>query len=196
MKFINNLILKFKKHFNIQNSIQSEIVKNEIDAILKIAETESTANYRRESRWQSDHDSKCPLCGCTKIVNKISRVEGHGDVYGSFSLGFGSVSGSMDIDTNDVNHCSSCGNQWKKYKIKYKSNSDMLAYFLNCVDTHIEGKYTYCEDVFNKLKEFKAETIYALIHSNHVYQSDIYYSTRDLEIKTLRKHFKSVFDNN
>ena len=196
MKFINNLILKFKKHYNIQNTIQSEIVKNEIDAILKIADTESTEDYRRESRWKSDHDGKCPLCGNTKVVNKISRVQGHGDVYGSFSLGFGSVSGSMDIDTNDVNHCSSCGNQWKKYKISYKSNSKMLAHYLDSIETHIEGKYTFCEAVFNKLKEFKAETIFELIHSNHVYQSDLNYSTRDLELKTLRKHFKSVFDLN
>lgn len=194
MNFISDLIYKFKRHYNIQNATQSEIVKNEIDAILKIADIESTADYRRESKWKSDHDSKCPLCGNTKIVNKISRVEGHGEVNGSFSLGFGSVYGSMDIDTNDVNHCSSCGNQWKKYKINYKSNSKMLEHFLYCIDTHIEGKYSFADDTYNNLKEFKAETIYALINSNHVYT--LWQSTRDLELKTLRKHFKSVFDLN
>ena len=79
---------------------------------------------RRES-VKKEIDKKnttCPKCGSNKITDKISRNEGHleghsyssssGSLFGFSSSGSGSIKG--DWDTNLVNKCGDCSNEWKK----------------------------------------------------------------------------------
>jgi transcription elongation factor Elf1 len=194
MKWFNSIVKSIRKYYLILNKNQKSAIDAEINAIMEISENESHEWYRTERNYQDRFDGKCPICGGNSIVNKISRVQGDGSVGGSFSLGFGSVYGSMSVDTNEVNHCSKCGNEWKKYNFTYRSATKILSSYLNDIDTYIEGKYTYPEKTYNKLKNYYAETIYTLIHSDKVYESDLYRSTIDLSISTLRKYFKSIYD--
>lgn len=194
MKWIYSIKKYIRKTFLILSDEQESVINAEIAEIKEILEKESDILYRNERKYQQMHDEKCPHCGATDIVNKISRVQGDGSVNGSFSLGFGSVYGRMDIDTNEVNHCAKCGNQWKKYKFVFTSATKLLTSNLNDIGTHIEGRYSFAEKTYNNYKKYKAETIYSIINGNDIYRSDLYQSTIELSISTLRKYFKSVYD--
>ena len=194
VEWYKNLIHERRKKFMKMNPEQVKIVNDEIEQIKKISSDKSTQRYRDEIENQRRNDGNCPHCGNTDINNRIAQVIGSGSVSGSFSLGFGSVYGSSSIDTNEVNNCTKCGNQWKKYKISHTSNDNELGTLLNYIDTHIEGKYDFGTSYYNELKHFHAETIYSLIQST--YEMYTYSSTRELSLSTLRNYFKSVFDVN
>lgn len=181
-----------RKLLNTPNAVEKKLIAEQCAKIKKMADEKSTELYKEQSESQERSDKTCPHCGAKNIVNKIARVEGSGSVSGSFFLGGGSVSGSSSTDTNEVNHCNGCGNQWKKYKKKYTHNSDILADWINDVNTHLEGKYAYSgAKTVEMLKDFYAETIWEIF--NEV-EDDCYYSTRDdLSLSLLRKKFKSVY---
>lgn len=186
MKFLRKLL-------NIPNSDEKKIIAEQCEKIKNIAWGNSSAFDKEQRDKQKGRDGTCPHCGGHNIVNKIARVEGSGSVSGSFIFGGGSVYGSSSTDTNEVNHCNGCGNQWKKYEREYKGSSGILAGWINDVSTHLEGEYAYAgAKTVEMLKDFYAETIWAVF--NEV-EDDCYYSTRDdLSLSLLRKKFKSVYD--
>jgi len=177
--------MSFKKFFNYLNKDDKKIISDECEKIREIASDKSSKDELDRKRKT---DSICPKCRSETIVNKISRVQG--SVHGSFSLGFGDVDGSTD--TNSVNHCNSCGNQWKKYKTNYKSCEDILADWMNHIDIHLDGKYTFGDSDVKMLKEFYAESIWGIFKS---VSSDCYISTKEnITLSLLRTLFKSIHD--
>jgi hypothetical protein len=184
--------MNLRKYFNKPNANQKAIIAKQLDEIFQMAEKDKDSHNHKEYNSQHISDSTCPRCKGTQVVDRIAQVIGKGSVSGSFSLGYGSVYGSSKIDTNEINHCSICGHEWKKYKNNYKWASDIITDYLNNLKSHFEGKYDFYEHIYNKLKPYYAETIYKLLLEKG---GDCYFTTqRELTLELLRNKFDSVFD--
>lgn len=192
--------MNLRKFSNIPTQRQLAIIEQDNNHILdecdKIAEDE-----RKDlKRSQESHDYICPKCRAKRedIVNKIRKVSGGGRVSGDFFLGFGSVNGSLSIDTHAVNHCNKCGNEWEKFKSKSISRTDVLRVCLNYLADIIkkpeEKKYSWKVDAVKVFDGCSAETIRALIlKESHWLRSD---TNIILTLRILRRHYKSVYDKN
>lgn len=179
-----------KKLFNILSKEQKAEILLQSDKIQLMAEQEASTLNDKERDRKKEKDSKCPICGDTTIVNKIARVEGSGYVSGSMSWGGGYIHGSSSTDTNEVNHCNKCGNQWKKYEKTYKWKEDILADWMNDLGTVYEGKYTFGDRTVIRLQEFSAEAIWEI---GKKVASKCYSSTKEnVSLSFLRTKFKSI----
>lgn len=185
--------MKLRKYFNLPSKKEAILIAEGCDKLVAMAKEKSSKHYSEESNRQRENNGKCPNCRDSSIVNKIARVEGSGYVSGSFALGFGSVYGSSSLDTNEVNHCNKCGNQWKKHKTHYKWSDDIIAEWLNDLNTIYEGKYTFADKTLQVLKEKPAESIWK---EGKRVADKCYYSTREnLSLSFLRTKFKSVYES-
>lgn len=180
-----------RKYFNTPTIEQAIVIEDGRKAIVKLAEKISNDHYNLQSKAQTQHNSKCPICKGSEIVNKIARVEGSGKVSGHFSLGYGSVYGSSTTDTNEVNHCNKCGNQWKKYERTYKSSTDIINDWLYDLATVFEGRYTFGDKTVVLLKDIPAESIWE--ERKRLDYKCGYTIKENLSLSALRKHFKSVY---
>jgi predicted nucleic-acid-binding Zn-ribbon protein len=114
-------------------------------------------------------DIKCPKCDNTEgVVDNIIRVKGEINGSGSGSIfGFSShIHGS--IDTNPVNTCPKCGNQWKKsvlYLTDQSVYTEMRIEHLHYAIDGLKGvdKTTFdpndIREKCNSLEEKKAEAL-------------------------------------
>jgi len=189
-----------RKFLNYKTKDQELLVRADVEKVLEKCDAIASKEYAEQKEARDSHDSVCPNCRKRKdnnnIVNKIRQVHGKGDVSGSFSLGFGSVSGHMEIDTKAVNHCNSCGNEWEKYKVKYVSKSDIVRVAMNYLGSILEKpsekKYSWKVEAIQVFNDCYAETIVHLRNENSCY---IYTSTESqLKLYKLRRYYKSVFD--
>ena len=169
--------------------------------VIQRAKEISDAHYKREEEWEERHNNTCPNCGAKKgeIVNKIRQVQGGGSVDGSFSSGLfygsGSVHGSMKIDTFGVNHCNSCGNEWKKYNRDFMGSSqpprDGVKYVARIIQDPEEYKWAN-----NLIKIFDGCYVETILK----FAEECRYSLMDSDIEVLNfnelnKYFKSVWDD-
>jgi transcription elongation factor Elf1 len=147
---------------------------------------------KKERQTERERNSICPHCGKKDIVNKITRVRGEGSVSGNL-FGF---SGDSNTDTNEVNHCNNCGNQWYKYKIKYFYKKDILADWVNNLWYYFEKKYDWgcIDNTLRLLNDFHAESIWKIAKS---VSGKVYDSTNsNLTLKLLKTKFKSIWKEN
>lgn len=189
-----------RKILNYKNKDQELLVLADVERVLEKCDTIASKEYAEQKDARDSHDSLCPNCRKRKdnnnIVNKIRQVQGKGNVSGSFSLGFGSVSGHMEVDTKAVNHCNNCGNEWEKFKVKYVSKSDIVRVALNYLGSILENpeekKYSWKVEAIQVFNDCYAETIAHLRgeHSSYIYSS----TERQLKLFKLRRYYKSVFD--
>jgi hypothetical protein len=185
-----------RKILNFKNKEQELLVLADVQNILDKCDVIASKEYAEQKEARESHDSVCPACRTRKeknnIVNKIRQVHGKGSVGGNL---FG-VSGYMEVDTDEVNHCNACGNEWKKFKIKYVSKSDIVRVALNYLGSILkdpeEKKYTWKIEAIKVFDDCYAETIVRLRDENSSY---IYSSTESqLKLNILRYYYKSVFD--
>ena len=187
--------MNLRKIFNVPNENQKKLIEQDYKRMEKIAQKMANEHDVMESEYQENHDGKCPNCGATKIVNKIARTQGSGSVSGSFALGFGSIDGSSSSDTNSVNHCNECGNQWKKYQPNYKWTTDIFKEWMKHIIQYFDGEqWNWIEKTMKLLQEHNpyAETMYMILNEINcdLYRSD------NLGLMRLRKLYKSVYDKN
>jgi ssDNA-binding Zn-finger/Zn-ribbon topoisomerase 1 len=185
--------MDLRKIFNIPNEDQKELIEQDYEKMKNVAKDLASEISRIEIEYQEDHDGKCPNCGKSNIVNKITRTQGSGSVSGSFALGFGNIYGSSLTDTNGVNHCNECGNQWKKYESDLKWYNDFFKQWIrDIIDNYGDNQYSWVEKTMKLLKENDpyAETMYKIYKEVNydLYRSD------DLTLRNLRKLYKSVYD--
>ena len=141
---------------------------------LKVRE-ENTKSYEIQKSYAERTNSTCPKCKGKNVIDKIQRLQGeiHGSssIYGSGNLFHSSISGSGSIDgkidTNEINCCKDCGNEWKKVKstdYSYKSLSDKIDRFVY----HVRGFYNayHCtfdpkdiHEKYNSLEEKRTDLI-------------------------------------
>lgn len=64
-------------------------------------------------------NTTCPKCRSKEVVDHIRRVEGSMSGSGYHTLFYGESHMSGSTDTNAVNACNACGNEWKKPEWSY-----------------------------------------------------------------------------
>jgi hypothetical protein len=192
--------MNLRKIFNYPSQEQIRKIDEQYEELKKIAEKRASENNEAERGYENKRNSTCPHCHYNgkEIVNKITRVEGSGSVSGSFFWGTGSVYGSSETDTNEVNHCNKCGNQWKKYNRNWEIDSDYFVKWLNKIYDYIIGKYEYKswhdENITEFFKDIYAETIFKIFEEEE-YSSKLYYDVKEnITLSLLREKFKSVYD--
>lgn len=168
-------------------------VKRIVEGCSNIASTE----WKELKENQKSNDGRCPRCKKSDIVDKIKHIQGTGKITGNFRLGFGSLNGSTTIDTSEVNHCNDCGHEWKKFKTKYISATDIVRVALNYLG-NILGEpeknkhHSWKHEAIQVFDGCHAEAIHMLLIKHDGYMHD---STKKiLNKKTLRDNYKSVFD--
>jgi len=182
-----------RKLLNLPTKTQKAILINDVENIMIDCNKIANQEWKEQKENQQSHDGQCPKCRARKedIVNKIRHVQGSGKVNGNFYLG--SVSGLISIDTDEVNYCNKCGNEWKKFKTKYISKTDIVKVALNYL-TQI-----YENPEHNKKMSWKLETIQVFdgCCAEAIRILVIKYSPNlknKLPISNLRRQYKSVFD--
>jgi hypothetical protein len=167
------------------------IITNRCEAIAK-----SERKDQKESEFF--HNNNCPICKNknnvnTHIVNKISDIDGRINTTIINTFGFKKQNTTTTITTNEVNHCNVCGNEWKKFKSKTVTKTQILKLALKYLAESIKNPEELENDwkltaisVFNGCH---AETIYKL--SRHD-KSDLFKS--QLTLRKLRKQYKSIFN--
>ena len=190
---IRKLLILFNKKHLAKLSADIETIMSRCDAI-------ASQEWKEQKENQKTHDGQCPKCRARKedIVDKIRQVRGDGKVGGNFYLGFGSVSGSMSVDTDEVNHCNKCGNEWKKFKTKYVSKTDIIRVALNYLAEIIDNpahnnRMSWKTEACQVFDGCSAESIRFLRdkHENYLRMKTL----SVLKIKKLRKFYVSVFDD-
>ena len=152
--------MNLRKFFNLPNKHQKNLINVGFEQLDNLAESKKVKHNKNENQYESDHNGICPLCRNKKIVNKISRVQGSGEVSGYMSFGSGSIYGSSSIDTSEVNHCNDCGNEWKKYKYNWYSKDDILREIMSHLDYALKGEYHFYDEILDELEDIPAESIY------------------------------------
>ena len=163
---------KLRRYFNIPNKQQTSLIEKDILFVKELAEKEN------KKRWSDNYDlvlklnSTCPACRKTDVVNKIAETKDN----------------KYSTRTEPVNHCNSCGNQWVKYKITYKSDSDMISTYLSHIDDLFNEDPIYGADkTFDKLKHVHAESLHKLVQGPYTRSCEF------LTLSNLRTKFKSVY---
>ena len=176
---------------NNLSSKQEQIISNQYKEIIELYKNKANKVNSSGRKHGDKVDAKCPQCRGESIVDKISHVQGEGKTHGEFSLGFGIVSGSSSMDTSAVNHCNSCGHEWKKSNYKYVGVDKLLGDNLSTLSYYMDGS-DWAKIILESFKSYYAETMILVFDevSHH-----ILYSQKPLfKLKKLRKYFKSIFD--
>jgi hypothetical protein len=182
--------MSLKRFFGVKSSDQKGIVAKDYELLVKrIDEYRNRENQKLSDRAKRENN-KCPNCGNNDkkmIVNKISRVQGKGEVSGTL---FG-IYGSSETDTNDVNHCNECGNQWKKEDVSYIWTDNASRTCLNGLDFHIRNDNAR---IYNEEKAlFDEICIEAIMRLRKKYGST--YTGEHISRTALKKlNYKSVWD--
>lgn len=137
--FINNLGF-VKKRKAKEELIRLNTIKrvNKIKIEIKLLDDRATKiasdDYKNECESEKKHNSTCSMCQSKNVNNRIKRQQGSingsmsGSGYNTLLFGKSSMSGSISgtLDTNGVNKCNDCGNEWKKYVINVTYASEMI----------------------------------------------------------------------
>lgn len=175
MNTIQKFFYRFTREYKTKKANDWNLLKDYLEK--KGREMNSEEREREE-----EHNRECPSCGSNTIVNKIQRV--HGETRGSFHWGSGSVYGS--VDTEGVNHCNSCGNQWKKYNRSYIDTEEVIRE-INRTIKYFQQGWEYDRGIKEELNLFYAETLYDLFISN--------LSHTTIPSKSwLRENFRSIYE--
>jgi hypothetical protein len=189
--------MNIRKILNIKTKKDNDIIKKDIEKILSGCDVIANVEYKEQKENQYAHDGQCPMCrNKTNIVNKIKDVNGKINIDGDFKFGFGSINGGLDINTDEVNHCNNCGNEWKKFKTKYVTETDIIRVALNYLadiyDNPEKTKNHYWKhDTIKVFDNCYAESIKILIKKHYHFLHD---TINILTLKKLRENFKSIFD--
>lgn len=189
--------MNLRKLFNLSDSKQTLILVDEVKTIMERCDVIASQEFKEQKENQHTHDNKCPKCRAKqdRIVDKIRSVEGSGKVKNDFYFGFGSIKGSMNIDTKAVNHCNECGHQWKKFKTKYVSKTDIVRVILNYLsdlikDPELNKKLSWKTEAIQVFNGIHAEAIVMLVNKEKRYIRN----KAHLNKSTLKKYYYSVFD--
>jgi hypothetical protein len=176
----------------LRTKYQKFLIASEVETILQKCDVIANNEYEELKEQKELIDNTCPKCFSKKenIVNKISNVTGKAELSGSFT-----IKATINIQTEPVNHCNKCGNEWEKFKIKYISKTDILrmaliylgAIFLNPE----EKKHSWKVETIKMFDTCHAETIYYLCNQNKKNLPE--HTIKALRLSKLRKQYKSIY---
>ncbi len=192
--------MNIRKLFYFPTKQQTMSLTTDVENVLVNCESIARKERRELEENQKYHDDICPNCRAKKsdsvdiIVNKIRQIQGDGNVNGNL---FG-IRGRMLVDTYAVNHCNKCGNEWKKFKTKSISRTDIMRVCLNYLAEILkdpcEKKHEWKMEAIQVFGNCYAETIYHLARKekNYLWRTTLL----QLTLKKLRRYYKSVFNKN
>ena len=131
------------------------LIKKEFQILKERADKIVEEKDNRNRKEVEETNSICPKCKSKNVNDRIQRLQGEFKGSGSLSgmgiLGSGYVSGSSHssgkIDTNEINKCNDCGNEWKKAERKWNYQSKVL-----------KDQFSHLRYILDKYKEaFTAE---------------------------------------
>jgi hypothetical protein len=182
------------KILNIYNKKIKLLLDEEEKIIMDKCQKLANIEYQDQQENKTIHDGICPKCKSKEnIVNKVCHVYGKGSVNGNIFIG---ISGIVTIDTDEVNHCNNCGNEWKKYKTKAISQTDILRvafnYLAQIYKDPEERRHSWKLEAILVFKDISAEAIYRL----RVKQKKVLHSNTKLQLTfyRLKKNYKSIYD--
>lgn len=191
---------KLRETVNMPIAAQLVLLAEDEELVWKRTKEAADIEWDCEYKRQQVSNGTCPNYHAKEnIVNKIREVHGNGNVDGNVSGNlfgvYGSVHGSIKIDTDGVNHCNSCGNEWKKYKTDFVYKSDImekgLKYLANIIKDPVE--YVWAKHFIKIFDGCYAETIVNLFEKN---PSGLYSDTGEyLNIAQLKRFYKSIWDD-
>lgn len=190
--------MNLRKFLYLPTTKQKNILLADVKRIVEGCENIASTEWKELKENQKTHDGQCPHCkDKASIVNKISQVEGNTKTTGKFIFGFGSVDTETTIDTLEINHCNKCGHEWKKFKMKYVSATDIIRVALNYLgdiygNPEVNERKYWKHEAIQVFDNCHAEAIFTLIQKYDVYMRKT--TKKVLRIKTLRKHYNSIFD--
>lgn len=112
-----------------------QILKQQYAEIKKYFYEKSTKNNNDNISRCQKINSICPKCNSTNVNHRIKRIQGKVDVYGSSFPLFGNLSNSLygEIDTNEINKCNDCQNEWKVDDYKYSGPHEFMKYSIKII---------------------------------------------------------------
>jgi hypothetical protein len=191
--------MNIRKLLYLPNHKHIHRIAEDVETIMGRCDVIASQEFKEQKENQRTHDGRCPRCRAMqdKIVDKIRNVEGQGKVGGDFYLGFGSISGRMEINSEAVNYCKTCKHEWKKFKIKYVHKTDIVRVALNYLAEIIDDpahnkRMTWKTEACQVFDGCSAESIRFLRDRHEKYLR--INTMRVLKIGKLRKYYPSIFD--
>jgi len=180
--------MNIRKILNLPNKLQKTKIQNDIDMILNKCDIIAQNEINEQQENKELHDNTCSICKTkTIIVNKFISISNIENVNNNIKFGFGKIKSSIITNIEEVNHCNTCGNEWKKYKTKPISKTNILNLAFKYLKEIIKNKE-------NK-RDWKLETIQVFddCYAEALYKLNIWKRT-DIKLSTLRKYYKSIYD--
>jgi hypothetical protein len=176
---------------------QTVIIQEDVNSIMDDCDIIANQEFKEQKENQLAHDTRCPKCRERDVVDKIRDVLGEGKVGGNHYFGFESVAGRVEIKTEAVNHCNDCGHEWKKFKSKYISKTEIVRVALNYLGDYLadpenQKRMTWKMEAIEVFENRCAEAIWELTRKHRVYVKPTPKQT--LKLRKLRKRYPSVFD--
>lgn len=187
--------MNLRKILHLLTLEQTKILLNDSKLIMERCGDVANTERKEQTENQKSRDNRCPRCRAKqdKLVDRIASVEGKGSIKGIFYLGFGNVDGSVNINTEAVNHCNVCGHEWKKFKTKTVTELAIIKVVLNYLSEIINNPE------HNKKLSWKTKAIevFKECHAEAIHNIQTKYSVgvrHPISIRKLRQHYDSVFD--
>jgi len=151
-------------------------LKNEIKIIEDKLNKEIAQEYKSQIEYAQKANSFCSKCGSKNVNDRIKRqqgelngkFEGHG--WNALTLGssssYGTISGKLD--TNEVNKCNDCQNEWEKREVGYTFFSEEIEtkvrYVLNVLEARFDAIYCKFDalDLTEKFNSFEEKKAYLM----------------------------------
>jgi hypothetical protein len=185
--------MNIRKFFGIPSILQERQIEQDEKLIMERCDVIARAEMEDQQMAKKSRDGQCPHCKAKgmEIVDKICHVQGKSN--GKFRLGFGTV--GVLVDTEAVNHCNACGNEWKKFKTKEISQTHIIRLsfkYLCEVLSNPKVKKDWKMEAIAVFDGCTAESIFSLRIDHSDYLKD---EINDkLTLSRLRKYYRSVYD--
>lgn len=169
------------------------LVIDDINTITNRCEIIAQRERNDQKISENFHNNTCPNCKSkNKMINKIADVVGSIKTTKVHTFGYKKEDIITTLTTNEVNHCTVCGNEWKKFKSKTITKAHILKlalkYLAEIIKDPNEKEKDWKMEAISVFDGCYAETIYKL--SRHD-KSDLIKS--QLKLRKLRKQYKSIF---
>jgi hypothetical protein len=162
----------YRELFNRPNKREQKLLDKDIkDLIVKCTGVVNTLNKNRQP---SEADKKCPHCKATDIVDRLQQVVGQ------------TQNSDVEIDTMAVNHCRSCGNEWKKENVTFYFVWDVMEDLSRDLQYYLANPQYPIVQTLEFLNQFHAEAIHWVFMRHHKISNKPPLS----ELKTI---FKSIY---
>jgi len=138
---------------------ETKALQSQLDKLTNKASVEADKYNETGRDLERKRNSKCPKCGSTFVNDRIKRQQGKidGSSSGAFFFGTGGFNSSLhgELDTNEVNKCNDCKNEWKKEKYKWRSTSKIAQDHIRQLAWQLEVLYDarHCDYDPSDIKE-------------------------------------------